>query len=84
MRLYAKQEYVVCLPVIIKKKTRVFVLNSAIAQLFSLFPLDQMERSLDSQICQRFHILLWEKAASAYEVKATVGNYHNPSIHFRT
>ncbi|XP_022778011.1 testis-expressed protein 11-like isoform X2 [Stylophora pistillata] len=28
---------------------------------------EQMERSLDSQICQRFHILLWEKAASAYE-----------------
>ena len=33
MRLYAKQEYVVCLPVIIQK-THVFVLNSVIAQLF--------------------------------------------------
>lgn len=83
MRLYVEQEYVVCLPVIIQK-THVFLLNSVIAQLFSVFSLDEMERSLDFQICQRFHILLWEKAASAYEVRATAGSYHNPLIHFRT
>ena len=29
---------------------------------------EQIGKSLDSETCQRFHIILWEKAAAAYEV----------------
>ncbi|CAH3120833.1 unnamed protein product [Pocillopora meandrina] len=45
---------------------------------------DQMERSLDFQICQRFHILLWEKAASAYERKSyrEALDWYNYSLSF--
>jgi len=31
---------------------------------------EQIGKSLDSEMCQRFHITLWEKAAAAYEVGA--------------
>ena len=29
---------------------------------------EQIGKSIDSEMCQRFHIILWEKAAAAYEV----------------
>ena len=29
---------------------------------------EQIGKALDSEMCQRFHIILWEKAAAAYEV----------------
>nr|XP_058967238.1 testis-expressed protein 11-like [Pocillopora verrucosa] len=45
---------------------------------------DEMERSLDFQICQRFHILLWEKAASAYERRSyrEALDWYNYSLSF--
>ena len=41
---------------------------------------EKIGKSLDSEMCQRFHIILWEKAAAAYEV----GNYNFCTINNKT
>ena len=37
---------------------------------------EQIGRSLDSETCQRFHIILWEKAAAFYEVGSRQSLYN--------
>ncbi|KAJ7388740.1 Testis-expressed protein 11 [Desmophyllum pertusum] len=43
--------------------------DEAAKELIENCIVDQIGTSLDSEMCQRFHILLWEKAAAAYEGK---------------